>query len=216
MLSRDLNRRLAAAGCDPSASAAVLAANVAASRALHQFHQRAIELSDNVFSNSRATADSHITTWAWVWFFLYRTWNVAWASHDFSTFATFFVPAFQHQISHRLAAPVTPRCMKTVLLFLGYHCEVPTCLAPGAHIKFCPSCRVGFPESKPLHSKSFASWQASTSSADKSKKAFLSSPGYASLKANSKGSPPKDPSAWYGYLATHQSIIPASRGLTFD
>ena len=145
-----------------------------------------------MFSNSRAPADSHITTWAWVWFFLYRTWNVAWASHDFSTFATSFVPAFQHQISHRLATPVTPRCMKTALLFLGYHCEVPTCLAPGAHIKFCPSCRVGFPESKPLHSKSFASWQASTSSADKSEKAYLSSSlEYARLKANFKGSPPQ-------------------------
>ena len=59
MLSRDPTRRLAAAGPDPSASAAVLSDNVAASRALHQFHQRAIELSDNVFSNSRATADSH-------------------------------------------------------------------------------------------------------------------------------------------------------------
>ena len=158
MLSRDLSRRLAAAGANSSVSSATLTANVSASRAVNQFHQRALELTDAVFSNSCATADSHVSTWSWVWFFLYRTWNVAWASHDFSTFASSFVPAFQHQIAHRLAAPVSPRCMKTALLFLCYHCEAPTCLAPGAHIKFCPSCKVGFPDTKPQHSKSFAAW----------------------------------------------------------
>jgi hypothetical protein len=215
ILSRDLSRRLTAAGSDSSISSAALTANVAASRAVNQFHQRALELTDAVFSNSRAT-ESHVSTWSWLWFFLYRTWNVAWASHDFSTFASSFVPTFQHQISHRLAAPISSRCMKTALLFLGYHCEAPSCLAPGAHIKFCPSCRVGFPELKPQHSKSFAAWQASTSSADKSEKAYLSSPDYARLKASFKGSPPKDPAVWYNHLASHQSIIPQSRGLTFD
>ena len=215
ILSRDLSRRLAAAGSDSSLSTAALTANVAASRAVHQFHQRALELSEAVFSNSRAT-ESHIFTWSWVWFFLYRTWNIAWASHDFSPFASSFVPNFQNQIGHRLSAPISSRCMKTALLFLGYHCEAPTCLAPGAHIKFCPSCRVGFPELKPQHSKSFAAWQSSTSSADKSEKAYLSSPDYARLKASFKGSPPKDPAVWYTHLASHQSLIPQSRGLTFD
>ena len=54
------------------------------------------------------------------------------------------------------------------------------------------------------------------SSADKSEKAYLSSPDYARLKASFKSSPPKDPAVWYNHLASHQSIIPQSRGLTFD
>jgi len=52
ILSRDLSRRLVAAGANSSVSTAALTANVSTSRAVNQFHQRALELTDAVFSNS--------------------------------------------------------------------------------------------------------------------------------------------------------------------
>lgn len=62
--------------------------------ATNQFHQRAVELADQNFVGSYGISSAHITTWAWVWFFLLKRWNLAWAFGDLSTFAHSFLPEF--------------------------------------------------------------------------------------------------------------------------
>jgi len=183
-----------------------------ATQAAHQFHQRAAELAEHVYAGSSPTV--HVTTWAWIWFFLYKRWNLAWASGDLSTFTVSFVPDFQTTLAFHLNTPPDASRTKTALLLLCFFCE--TCQQTAAHTRFCFVCKVGYPASPPLHSRAFAAWAAQTKDADKSEAAFLRSAEYTRLKATQKGQAPKEPDAWFRYLSSHQNIIPVSRGLSFD
>ncbi len=211
MLAADLRRRQSESA-DPLVLSAILHANVLATQATHQFHQRAAELAEHVYAGSSPTV--HITTWAWIWFFLYKRWNIAWASGDFAAFTVSFVPDFQTTLAFHLNTPPDASRTKTALLLLCFFCD--TCQQTAAHTKFCFGCKVGYPASPPLHSRAFAAWAAQTKDADKSEAAFLRSAEYTRLKATHKGQTPKEPDAWFRYLSNHQNIIPVSRGLSFD
>jgi hypothetical protein len=211
MLAADLRRRQSETA-DPLVLNAILHANVLATQATHQFHQRAAELAEHVYAGSSPTV--HVTTWAWIWFFLYKRWNLAWASGDLSAFTVSFVPDFQTTLAFHLNTPPDAARTKTALLLLCFFCE--TCQQTAAHTRFCFGCKVGYPASPPLHSRAFAAWAAQTKDADKSEAAFLRSAEYTRLKAAHKGQAPKEPDAWFRYLSSHQNIIPVSRGLSFD
>ena len=81
MLANNLRRRQTDTQ-DPLVLAAILQANVLATQTTHKFHQRAVELADHVCSGSSSMV--HVTTWAWILFFLYKLWNLAWALEDLS------------------------------------------------------------------------------------------------------------------------------------
>ena len=211
MLAADLRRRQSETA-DPLVLNAILHANVLATQATHQFHQRAAELAEHVYAGLSPTV--HVTTWAWIWFFLYKRWNLAWASGDLSAFTISFVPEFQTTLAFHLNTPPDASRTKTALLLLCFFCE--TCQQTAAHTRFCFACKVGYPASPPLHSRAFATWAAQTKDSDKSEAAFLRSAEYTRLKATHKGQTPKDPEAWFKYLSAHQNIIPVSRGLSFD